>query len=92
MDARQTVTQGLGEHVLVHRIGVAVEQAHTHCLDIELLESIDDAPHAVHVELRDDLAARVEPLTQLDAPTTGNQRAVSTRKPVGVRPVTPAKL
>src|SRR5215218_6865655 len=92
MDVRQGVTQHLGEYVLVHGVGVAVEQAHAHCLDIELLESTDDAPHAVHVELRDDPAVRTEPLTQLDAAAAGDQRAVSPRKSVGLRSIAPAKL
>src|SRR5829696_3206960 len=92
MDAGQSVTQGLRKYGLMHRVGVTVEQAHAHRLDIELLESTDDAPQAVHVQLRNDLAVRVEPLTHFDAPTTGNQRPVSTRKSVGVGTITPAKL
>src|SRR5918995_867715 len=92
MDAGQGVTQGLRKYGLMHRVGVAVEQAHAYCLDIELLESTDDAPHAVHVELRDDLTLCANPLIELDATTSGNQRPVSTHKSVGVGTITPAKL
>jgi hypothetical protein len=63
MYVRQGVTQGFGEHVFVYRVGVAVEQTHAYCLDIELLESTNDAPHTAYVELRNDLAGRGESLT-----------------------------
>ena len=68
MDARARRHAGASATaVLMHRVGVAVEQAHAYRLDIELLESTHDAPHAVHVELRHDLAICANPLTQLDA-------------------------